>query len=410
MRDPYDIVVLGSGPAALVFADACGALGASVAVVAPRPEASWLPNYCLWAEELPTAFEDAIEWSWDGVSVHTDLGDHHLDRRYVKLSTPSLQATLWARLRRHGVDVVDGSASELVPASGEVAVMTSDAARLGARVVVDATGAKSPFVRRIHQRAPAFQTAFGLLLDAPSHPFDPARAVLMDFRAADPGSPEPTSFLYVLPLGDGRLFIEETSLARRPSVDMALLRARLERRLRSFGLSESTRLGEEHCHIAMGLGLPERDQLVLPFGAAASMVHPASGYLQARVFRKAPQVAAALVAGLGEGDGRHATRRAMKILWPSSERALWETYGVGLEALVRMNATQTGRFFDAFFSLPTASWAGYLGGALTMPALRAAMADLFRLLPAGLRWSLFRSSVTGGAAPLARSFLPAGRA
>ncbi|MGB5812396.1 MAG: lycopene cyclase family protein [Polyangiales bacterium] len=408
MADSFDIVVLGSGPAALVIADSCGALGASVALLAPAPEVPWKPNYCLWAEELPARFESVVERRWEGVVVRSALGEHTLDRPYVKLSTPALQGRLWSHLRNHGIQVIDGRATGVVPDDDGVRVEASGHDSLHARVVVDATGATSPFVRRIHTGAPAFQTAFGLLLDAPNHAFDRRHAVLMDFRPADPTDAEPSSFFYVLPLDNDRLFVEETSLALRPAMDLEVLRQRLERRMATRGLSSCARLEEEHCHIAMGLALPEPHQRVLPFGAAASMVHPASGYLQAHVFRKAPKVAAAIVEGLREGDGRHATQRGHQALWPHSERAVWELYGVGLEALVRMNADQTARFFDAFFSTPASTWAAYLGGTLAMPEFRGVMTELFRSLPVRLQWRLVRTSVTGGAAPLARSLMPAG--
>ena len=57
MTGLYDIGVLGSGPAALSIAAACGRLGASVLIVAPEPESLWLPNYCLWADEVPLEME-----------------------------------------------------------------------------------------------------------------------------------------------------------------------------------------------------------------------------------------------------------------------------------------------------------------------------------------------------------------
>ena len=408
MHHASDIAVLGSGPAALAIAAAAQAKGATVAVIAPDPFRAWVPNYCLWADELPAELDQVVERRWPKARVATPYGEHELDRGYIKLDTAALQAMRWDALRARGVRVVDASVRALSAREGGTDIQLEGASE-SARVVVDATGATSPFVKRVHGRPPAFQTAFGLLLDAPNHGFDADRVVLMDFRPA-PGASEPSSFLYVLPLDGGRLFVEETVLARRPEVDLGVLEGRLMARLHRLGLDRCPRLAEEHCHIAMGLGLPAHRQRVVPFGAAASMVHPASGYLQARIFRYAPRVAYAIVEALRRGGPDEAIERGNEALWPAAARAAWELYTVGLESLVRMNVEQTSRFFDAFFRLPAPSWSGFLGGTLDPSSLRAVMAELFRALPIPLQWRLVRSSVIGGAAPLARAFLSEGAA
>jgi lycopene beta-cyclase len=368
----------------------------------------WKPNYCLWADELPDELASVVEHRWAGATVSTPFGAAALDRSYVKLDTAKLQAMWWTRLWENHVDVASAIATEIDHTDYETHIATAHGMRYTARVVIDASGATSPFVQRVHQRPPAFQTAFGLLLEAPSHPFDRDRAVLMDFRVPAGVDSDPASFAYVLPLDDGRLFVEETVLASRPAVPIDLLAARLETRLRAHGLDGCTRLEEERCRIAMGVGLPTRHQALVPFGAAASMVHPASGYLQAHIFRKAPRVAEAIVDGLQDGGARVAIDAGNQALWPSSERSAWELYTVGLEALVRMENDGTAAFFDAFFRLPTDSWAGFLGGTLAPVPLLAVMTQLFRVLPSPLRRSLVGSSVTWGAAPLARSLVRAG--
>lgn len=405
MPDAVDIAVLGSGPAALCMAGSLAAHGVSLGLVAPDPESPWKANYCMWGPEIPHAL-DRVTHRWPQTLVRASSGARVLDRAYAKLDTRAWQALLLDQLHRASAQVVDARASQVRPNGRGLEICSPTGAVLRAKVVVDATGAESPFVRRVHARPPAYQRAFGLLLDAPDHPFDRNQAVLMDFTPADPEEPDPPSFLYVLPLLDGRLFVEETSLARRPALDFDTLAGRLETRLVGWGLSSRPRLSTEHCHIAMGLGLPRARQDVVPFGAAAAMVHPASGYLQARVVRKAPLVASAIVEALAQDGERAATDRGNDALWSVPERKAWELYAVGLESLVDMSAAQVSKFFGAFFELPTASWAGFLSGTLDPSELRAVMTELFRKLPMPLRWRLLRSSVTAGAAPLARSLMP----
>lgn len=408
MAGLHDIGVLGSGPAALAIAAACNHRGASVTVIAPEPRAGWKPNYCLWADDLPRGLEDLAEHFWPEASVATSLGVRILTRAYVKLDTQALQSFFWDSLRAGSVRVVPHRAVRLDHDADGTTIHTEGGSSHRVGVVIDASGAQSRFVKRVHQKPPAFQTAYGLLLQAPGHDFDPERMVLMDFRPASPGATEPPSFLYGLPLSEGRLFVEETSLARRPAVPTELLRVRLESRLVSLGLERCTRIGEEYCSIPMGLGLPAAGQSVVPFGAAASMVHPASGYLIAHVLRKADPVAGSILDGLDTGGVGMGLESGTATLWPRAQRSVWEVYGLGLEAIVGMNAHQTMRFFDSFFQLPLEDWSGYLAGTLAPSKLGGVMTRLFRGLPAALRWNLLRTSMSTGAAPLARSFLQPG--
>ena len=65
----------------------------------------------------------------------------------------------------------------------------------------------------------------------------------MDWTVAagtDPGWP---TFLYAVPLGGGRVLLEETSLARRPGLPMAALRDRLLTRLARYGITPSPDAG-----------------------------------------------------------------------------------------------------------------------------------------------------------------------
>jgi hypothetical protein len=47
---------------------------------------------------------------------------------------------------------------------------------------------------------------------------------------------EAPSFLYAMPLANGRVFLEETCLVARPGLPFAVLKRRLERRMAAMGL------------------------------------------------------------------------------------------------------------------------------------------------------------------------------
>ncbi|MGD8608491.1 MAG: lycopene cyclase family protein [Myxococcales bacterium] len=403
-----DIAVLGSGPGALSVAAAASGRGASVTLIAPEPRAPWKPNYCLWADEIPDAILPLTERIWNEAQVATSLGQRTIPRAYAKLHNQTLQSFFWGQLEAGAARVVPEPALELEAVRGETRVRTASGAVERARVVVDASGAGTRFVRRVHQRPPAYQTAYGLLLDAPGHGFELDQAVMMDFRPASSADSEPPSFLYALPLAENRLFVEETSLARRPAMSMEVLRQRLQTRLVSLGLQEAPRLDEELCSIPMGLGLPAPSQSVVPFGAAAAMMHPASGYHVFHVLRKAQPVADAIVEALDAGRPDEAVQRGQAAVWPRSDRRLWELYQFGLETLLNMSLDEVSRFFESFFELPREAWSGYLGATLEPSELGAAMTRLFRSLPMPVQWHLVRAGLWGGAAPLARSFFQPG--
>jgi lycopene beta-cyclase len=405
MAQINDIGVLGSGPSALVMAAACSRVGASVTLVAPHPRERWRANYCMWADELPSGMEDFVEHAWPEVLVATSQGERHLGRSYVKLDSDALQDFYWSQLRDGVAQIIAEPAVAVTHGDGESSIHAPDGRRERVRLVIDASGSRTPLVARSARRSPAFQVAYGVLLDAPSHPFDPRCAVLMDFRPATPDSLDPPTFLYGLPLSDGRLFLEETSLAHRPGVARETLRNRLEARLQSLGLQGCPRLDEEHCRIAMGVALPAPTQRLVPFGAAASMVHPASGYSIAHMLRKANPVARAIVHALASHGVSAAIDAGNAVVWPPADRAAWELYGIGLESLVRMGAEETTAFFDGFFRLGQDDWAGFLGGTLRPGQVATVMTRLFRHVPLSVGWQLVRTSLSIGAAPLAKTFL-----
>jgi lycopene cyclase-like protein len=232
----------------------------------------------------------------------------------------------------------------------------------------------------------------------------------MDYRCdhLDPEarSAEPPTFLYGMDLGDGRFFVEETSLALAPAVPFPLLQQRLERRLAHRGVSVLEVEHEEFCLFPMNPCLPAPDQRVLGFGGAASMVHPASGYLVGSLLRRAPALAQAIASALAEGrSGIDLTRAAWMALWPPSLRWRHHFHRFGLEKLMRFEESRLRHHFATFFSLPSPQWYGFLTNTLEPAQLLAAMVKLYGLAPWDVRLGLM--GLQGReAALLARLLLP----
>jgi len=129
--------------------------------------------------------------------------------------------------------------------------------------------------------------------------------VLMDYRcdhlSFEQRQQAPT-FLYVMDLGQGRFFVEETSLAAAPALSFVSLQQRLEQRLAHRGIAIEAVEHVEHCLFPMNPALPDRRQPVVGFGGAASMVHPASGYMIGSLLRRGPPLAADLAAALAAAE------------------------------------------------------------------------------------------------------------
>jgi lycopene beta-cyclase len=219
----------------------------------------------------------------------------------------------------------------------------------------------------------------------------------MDYRTdhlrPDELAAAPT-FLYAMDLGDGRYFVEETSLASYPAVSFALLRDRLQRRLAQQGVAVAAVEHEEYCLFPMNLPLPYTDQPMLAYGGAASMVHPASGYQVGAALRRAAPLAQALAAALADPAATPAqvARAGWQTLWPRAAVRKHLLYSFGLQSLLRCDAPTLNAFFGAFFRLPRDHWAGYLSNQLATPAVLATMWQLFRHAPNDVRRLLMGSA------------------
>jgi lycopene cyclase-like protein len=401
-----DGLVLGGGPAALSIAAALAGEGLRVALLAPHdPRAPWPNTYGIWGEEVDAlGLAHLLEHRWSHTVSYFGAGSsdpadpanrptpHHRD--YGLFDRGALQQHWLDACARGGVELLEGKAEgfRLDGEGGWSVLSTADGASHRARLVVDATGHQPVFVRRPDQGPVAGQAAYGIVGRFSAPPVQSGQFVLMDYRS-DHLSPEerrqsPT-FLYAMDLGGGRFFVEETSLAQAPPVGYATLQERLQRRLAHRGVRVEQVEHEEFCLFPMNLPLPDLTQPVLGFGGAASMVHPASGYMVGSLLRRAPAVAQAVAALLRAEPAAGSARLAQagwQALWPLELRRKHALYQFGLEKLMRFSEPQLRAHFATFFSLPDDQWYGFLANTATLPELLAAMLRLFSQAP----WSVRR--------------------
>lgn len=380
-----DVLVVGAGPAGMALAGACGRLGLDTGLLDPSPQQPWTATYGMWSRELPVDLPASVVAA-RAAGRAIALTEHQLGWDYAVLDVPALRAHLADRLT--GVQIHAGRAV----GSPEVGVVAlADGSHLRASVVVDAGGRARPLDPTPSRRAPAAQTAYGVVIDeeAAAPLTAPGDALFMDWRA-DHGETGWPTFLYVVPLGGGQVLVEETSLARRPGLPLSTLRRRLDARLARHGVPIPTDARTEK--VSFRLDHPRHHGSgVLGFGAAAPLIHPATGFSLATSLRLAPRVAAALAAYLPDDPDR-ALAAARDTVWPLDARVVHRLRRIGLEALLRMPPAEVPGFFEQFFALPDSHRWTYLTGREDLRGTAAALGCLFQQSGGRLRRQLVQSA------------------
>lgn len=364
----FDLAVVGLGPAGRALASRAAAHGVSVLAVDPRPDAVWSPTYGIWGDELGGLPESVVRSRVRGPELRA-RGRHTLQRDYLVLDNRALQRALpldAVEVRRERLDDPD-----LVDLLGS---------RPGqARVVVDARGARPGGVAP-DDPAPA-QTAYGIVVPAAdaAPALDGAAGLLMDWRTdwAHEDHPRGTpTFLYAIPLGDGRVLLEETCLAAAPGMPIPELKRRLRRRLLSRGVRPDAvdePLEREIVRIPMrGRGHRPPDG-ILAVGTAGRGGNLVTGYSVAHSLASADGLARAIATG---SRGEEALPSDVDRSGPAD--LLRE---MGLRALLRLDIDGTLELFDAFGRLPARAQRDFMSRDSDAAGMAAAMWGMFRRMP-----------------------------
>ncbi len=394
----YDVLVIGAGPAGTAIAAALAEQGLRVLGLAPEaPSTPWINTYAAWADDVDTiGLGHFLQYRWQDCAAYTDQRELALHRTYGLFDNQRLQQHLLTIAESGGTRWQIGSATRVEHHNAHSVVHTRTGMEYAARLVIDASGHRPALMQRQATPGLAYQAAYGIIATYTRPPVHANQMVLMDYRSEHLSAAErsePPTFLYAMNLGDGRYFLEETSLAHAPGLSLKTLERRLHQRLTAQEIEIKEVQHVERCFFPMNPALPDRKQRVIGFGAAASMVHPPSGYMVSATLAAAPGMAQAIARALGAAGATPSAvaHAAWQALWPNDRVQRRYLYLFCLASLMRCNQQQTQEFFQTFFELPYHQWSGYFSATLTTPELCRTMWQIFARLPFGTRMPLVRS-------------------
>ena len=397
-----DILILGSGPAALCLASELAKQNLNIKGISTKsPYEKWENTYGIWAselEELGLASLLSHRWSktlsyfGDGLNKQGNNPTKHF-YDYGLINQEAFQNELLKSCK--DIEWLNETA-KLIQSKNKISeVICFSGLTLKARLVIDASGHNSKFIKRPLLKEVAQQSAYGIVGKFSSPPVKKDQFVLMDFRSDHLNKVEllsSPSFLYAMDLGSETYFVEETSLASYPALSQDHLKKRLLSRLKNKGIQVEEIFHEENCLFPMNLPLPYKNQSVLGFGGAASMVHPASGYMIGSLLRRAPLLAEKLANFLKEPNysSIELATRGWSVLWPYELTQRHKLYQYGLRRLMSFDESRLRSFFSNFFKLSTKEWVGFLTNTLPLPKLIFVMSKMFINSPLSVKLGMLK--------------------
>ncbi|KAJ9167979.1 hypothetical protein P3X46_019564 [Hevea brasiliensis] len=370
-----DLVVIGCGPAGLALAAESAKLGLSVGLIGP--DLPFTNNYGVWEDEFKDlGLEGCIEHVWRDTVVYLDDDDDPvlIGRAYGRVSRHLLHEELLRRCVESGVSYLSSKVERIIEASdGHSLVACEHDIVVSCRLATVASGAASGKLLQYEVGGPrvSVQTAYGVDVEVENNPYDPSLMVFMDYRdymkqKVPCLESEYPTFLYAMPMSSTRVFFEETCLASKDAMPFDLLKRKLMSRLETMGIRILKTYEEEWSYIPVGGSLPNTEQKNLAFGAAASMVHPATGYSVVRSLSEAPNYASVIANILKQDHSKgkltrkrinaNISMQAWNTLWPQERKRQRAFFLFGLALILQLDIDGIRTFFHTFFRLP--NWYG----------------------------------------------------
>nr|VDC87678.1 unnamed protein product [Brassica oleracea] len=405
-----DLVVIGCGPAGLALAAESAKLGLKVGLIGP--DLPFTNNYGVWEDEFnDLGLQKCIEHVWRDTIVYLDDNNPiTIGRAYGRVNRRLLHEELLRRCAESGVSYLCSKVESITEAPDGLRLVACEKNTIvPCRLATVASGAASGKLLQYELGGPrvCVQTAYGVEVEVENSPYDPEQMVFMDYRDYTNQKvrcleAEYPTFLYAMPMTKTRVFFEETCLASKDVMPFDLLKKKLMLRLDTLGIRILKTYEEEWSYIPVGGSLPNTEQKNLAFGAAASMVHPATGcYSVVRSLSEAPNYAS-VIADILKHDttsftkhfNTNISRQAWDTLWPQERKRQRAFFLFGLALIVQLDIGGIRSFFHTFFRLPKWMWQGFLGSTLASGDLVLFAFYMFIIAPNNLRKGLINHLVS----------------
>ncbi|KAA3457868.1 lycopene epsilon cyclase, chloroplastic-like [Gossypium australe] len=402
-----DLVVIGSGPAGLALAAESAKLGLIVGLISP--DLPFTNNYGLWEDEIKGLPSWTRKVYGACLAKYNSIPDKPITirRAYGRVERRLLREELLKRCVESGVMYLSSKVESIVEATGGHNLVACEYEHVvPCRLVVVASGAASGKFLQYEVGGPrvAMQSAYGIEVELQIHELPKCYIQHDGIHGYRDYAKEPVpcledqypSFLYGMPMSSTR----ETCLALKEAVPMDFLKKKLMSRLRGMGIRIVKVYEEEWSYVPLGGSLPNMKQKNLAFGAAASMVDPATGYSIARSLSEAPNYASVIAKILKKDYSKgfltfkrnnwNMSIEAWNTLWPQERKRQRSFFLLGLALLLQLDTEGSRTFFRIFFRLPSWMRQGFLGSTLSSIDLVVFTFSMFVIAPMDMKMLLIR--------------------
>ena len=249
-------------------------------------------TWCFYGGDLSPAMQrwvvPFVAHRWSGYEVRFPGYRRVLATPYFMISSPRLRSAVRSMLRAR-----DALLWERAPVRHlrSTTLHLGDGRRLDARMVIDARGARAP------ETECGYQKFYGQEVTL-REPHELARPIVMD---ATIDQYDGFRFMYVLPLGERRALLEDTTFSDSPELDAEQRREGIAAWLRHHGWQPETVDRCERGVLPMPLRMPPppaADRGVVHGGYGGGWFHPGTGYSLPQAAELAALVAATPPAAL----------------------------------------------------------------------------------------------------------------
>ncbi|MEV6306924.1 lycopene cyclase family protein [Actinoplanes sp. NPDC051861] len=371
-----DLALIGFGGATSLLLSALdrhGVRGLRIAVVDPGERG--MRTWAFWTgSEDP--LDAVLDAAWPRVDLHGRGGLRRLDlapMRYAMVRSDPVYELAAEAAQRLGVRFLEASAQGLFDNGTGVSVHDSAGTEIvRARWALDSRPAAPVRAGRTFW----LQHFRGWWVEADHDAFDPASAILMDFRTPQPA--RGVSFGYVLPTGPRHALIEYTEFSPERLSDSGYDSA-LSAYILMLGLKglRVTRVEDGAIPMTDAPFLRRPSPRVVRLGTAGGATRPSTGYTFSAMRRQADQIAAALLAG---SDPVPAAPYPRRHLWMDSvalrawDRGLVAAPEFFERLFTRNDPVRVLRFLDGLTS--PAQELALMASTPLLPMTRAALGDL----------------------------------